>query len=80
MFDLPTAYYITAVEIPEATIVGVLEASEERADRYGLLFAEGNPLVVCVNRALGELRDEGKLDEFAQEWLEQAGDIKTITP
>ncbi len=80
VFDLPTAYYITAVEIPEATIVGVLEASEERADRYGLLFAEGNPLVVCVNRALGELRDEGKLDEFAQEWLEQAGDIKTITP
>ncbi|MGH8928361.1 MAG: ABC transporter substrate-binding protein, partial [Acidimicrobiia bacterium] len=79
VFDLPTAYFITAVEIPEATIVGVLEASEGQADRFGLLFADGNPLVDCVNGALESLEADGTLDALAEEWLAQAGEIKTIT-
>jgi polar amino acid transport system substrate-binding protein len=79
VFDLPTAYYITAVEIPEATIVGVLEASDEQADRYGLLFEEGSPITECVNQALEQLREEGTLDALAEEWLQQAGDIPTLT-
>ena len=36
--DLPTAYFITAVEIPEATIVAQFEAPAAEPDRYGLLF------------------------------------------
>lgn len=79
VFDLPTAYYITAVEIPEATIVGVLEASDEQADRYGLLFEEGSPIADCINQALEQLREEGTLDALAEEWLQQAGDIPTLT-
>jgi polar amino acid transport system substrate-binding protein len=79
VFDLPTAYYITAVEIPEAAIVGVLEASEAQADRFGLLFADGNPLVTCVNQALATLRSNGTLDSLAEQWLAQEGEIKTIT-
>ena len=79
VFDLPTAYYITAVEIPEATIVGVLEASDEQADRYGLLFEEGSPITDCVDQALEQLREEGTLDALAEEWLQQAGDIPTLT-
>jgi len=79
VFDLPTAYFITAVEIPEATIVGVLEASEAQADRFGLLFASGSPLVPCVNEALAALDSAGTLDALAEEWLAQEGTIKTIT-
>lgn len=79
VFDLPTAYFITAVEIPEATIVGVLEASEAQADRFGLLFASGSTLVPCVNEALASLRTAGTLDALAEEWLAQEGTIKTIT-
>ncbi len=78
--DLPTAYFITAVEIEGSEIAGVLEASEAQADRYGLLFAEGNPLVACVNQAIEGLRADGTLAGFEQEWLEQAGDLRTITP
>ncbi len=79
VFDLPTAHFITAVEIPEATIVGVLEASEEQADRFGLLFADGSPLVACVNEALEALEADGTLDSLAEQWLASEGEIKTIT-
>jgi polar amino acid transport system substrate-binding protein len=79
VFDLPTAYYITAVEIPEATIVGAFEVSEEQADNFGLLFAKGNTLKVCVDAVIRDLRDAGTLDALAEEWLQQEGDIPTIS-
>jgi polar amino acid transport system substrate-binding protein len=79
VFDLPTAFFITAVEMPDTTIVGVLEASEEQADRFGLLFADGNSLVDCVNGALEALEADGTLDALAEEWLASEGEIKTIT-
>jgi polar amino acid transport system substrate-binding protein len=79
VFDLPTAYYITSVEIPEATIVGQLETPEDQADHFGLLFADGSSLVPCVNESLATLRSAGTLDALAEEWLAQEGSIKTIT-
>ncbi len=79
VFDLPTAYFITAVEMPDTTIVGVLEASEAQADRFGLLFADGNSLVDCVNGALEVLEADGTLDALAEQWLASEGEIKTIT-
>ena len=66
VFDLPTAHYVTTVEIPEAKIVGVLEASEEQADRFGLLFPDGSSLVACVNTALEALESDGTLDALTE--------------
>lgn len=81
--DLPTAYYMTAVQIPdqgaEGIIVAQFEASAQNPDEYGMLFADGNPLVACVNVALGELKDEGTLQQLEDEWLAQGGDIVTIS-
>ena len=76
--DGPTAFYITAVEIPEATIVGALEEVGSAPEELGLLFEDGNSLVPCVNAAIAELKSEGKFDEFAEEWLAGIGDYKTI--
>lgn len=39
------------------------------ASPYVLLFAEGNPLVSCVNGALAELDATGELTALADEWL-----------
>jgi polar amino acid transport system substrate-binding protein len=78
VFDLPTAYYITAVEIPNSSIVGVLPVSGE-AEELGMLFEDGSELVPCVNEALATLRDDGTLDELQQEWLQAGGDIPTLT-
>jgi polar amino acid transport system substrate-binding protein len=66
--DLPTAYYITAVEIPDGTIVGQFPA-QDGGEEFGLLFQKGNPLVTCVNRALDELKTSGALQAIQDEWL-----------
>lgn len=78
VFDVPTAYYITAVEITDATIIGVLPQGGE-PDELGMLFEDGNPLVECVNAALATLRDNGTLEALEEEWLRLGGDIPTLT-
>ncbi len=81
--DLPTAYFMNAVQIPEQGAEGVIVAQfgtpAENPDEYGLLFAPDNPLVPCVNEALGVLRDAGTLQELEDTWLTAGGDIPTIT-
>jgi polar amino acid transport system substrate-binding protein len=78
--DLPTAYFIAAVEIEDAIIAAQFGPTAAAPDEYGLLFAEGNSLVGCVNQALGALRAAGRLDALEEEWLAQGGGIVTISP
>ena len=78
VFDLPTAYFITAVEIPDASIVGVLPVAED-AEELGFLFEDGSPLVDCVNVALAALEDDGTLAELQEQYLNQGGDIPELT-
>lgn len=79
VLDLPAAYYMTAVEVEGSIIAGQFEAEAAAPDDYGLLFAEGNSLVSCVNAALAELKDEGKLQELEDTWLTQGGGIPIIS-
>lgn len=66
--DLPTAYYITAVEIENSKIVGQF-AAQEGGEQFGMLFAKGNPLVTCVNKVLGDLKASGELQAIQDQWL-----------
>jgi len=77
VFDLPTAYYITAVEIEGSSIIGVLP-QQGPAEELGFLFEKDSKLVDCVNQALGKVKTSGKLDELDKEWLNQGGDIPTL--
>ncbi len=77
--DLPTAYFITAVEIEGAVIVAQFGASAAAPDLYGMLFADGNSLVGCVNDALATLRGDGTLAALENEWLAQGGGVPTIS-
>lgn len=66
--DLPTAYYVTAVEFDDSKIVGQFQATAA-GEEFGLLLQKGNPLVTCVNRALTTLKDSGELQEIQDAWL-----------
>ena len=66
--DLPTAFYITAVEIPKGQIIGQLPAPAD-AEQFGMLFAKGNPLVTCVNAVLADMKASGELQAIQDEWL-----------
>ncbi|MDH3679299.1 MAG: transporter substrate-binding domain-containing protein [Acidimicrobiia bacterium] len=79
VFDRPTAYYITSVEIPEASIIGVLPRAGGATEELGMLFEEGSPLVECVNEALTTLRDNGTIEGLEDEWLNEGGAIPTLT-
>lgn len=79
VFDLPTAYFVTAVEITDASIIGVLPRTDGEPEELGMLFEEGSPLVPCVNDALAELRSNGTLDAIEDEWLNQGGSVPTLS-
>jgi polar amino acid transport system substrate-binding protein len=66
--DLPTAYYITAVEIEDSKILGQFPA-QGGGEQFGLLFEKGNPLVGCVNKVLADLSSSGQLQAIQDEWL-----------
>jgi polar amino acid transport system substrate-binding protein len=76
--DLPTAFYITAVEIPKATIIGQFEAEGSAPEEFGMLFEKGNPLVACVNEALAALTADGTLDQLEQQWLSDVVDVPVL--
>lgn len=77
--DLPTAYFVTAVQVEGSVIAGQFEAEAAAPDEYGMLFAKGNSLVPCVNTALEALRENGKLQEIEDLYLNQEGGIPTIS-
>ncbi|HEY7197726.1 MAG TPA: ABC transporter substrate-binding protein [Gaiellaceae bacterium] len=68
--DLPTAFFITAVQVPDGKIVGQFP-SVGGQEHFGLVLAKDSPLTECVNKALGELRDDGTLDELQKKWLSE---------
>jgi polar amino acid transport system substrate-binding protein len=74
--DLPTAFFITAVQVPKGTIVGQVAA--ETQEYFGLVFEEGNPLRDCVNEALAAMREDGTLDAIEQEWLADKADAPVL--
>ena len=78
VFDLPTAYFVTAVEITDASIIGVLPRTGE-PEELGMLFEEGSPLVSCVNDALAALRSNGTIEALEDEWLNQGGSVPTLS-
>lgn len=66
ILDLPTASYVSAVQIPGSKLVGQFEPTGEH---LGMLFQKDNPLVTCVNQALASLKADGTLEALQQKWL-----------
>jgi polar amino acid transport system substrate-binding protein len=76
--DVPTAFYITAVEIPKGTIIGQFQPETGEQEEFGMLFEEGSDLVPCVNEALAALRDNGTLADIEQQWLSDVVDVPVL--
>jgi polar amino acid transport system substrate-binding protein len=67
--DLPTAFYVTAVQVPHSKILGQFPTSSGSGGYFGMVFAKGNPLATCVNGALASLRRTGALAKIQNQWL-----------
>jgi polar amino acid transport system substrate-binding protein len=66
--DLPTALYLTAVELDGGKIVGQL-AGATSGDSFGLVLDKGSNLTAAVSAAVDTLRDNGTLAALAEKWL-----------
>jgi polar amino acid transport system substrate-binding protein len=69
--DLPTAFYITSAQLPGSKVLGQFP-SQAGGEHFGMVFARGNPLAACVNRALSRLKKSGTLAGIHQQWLAKA--------
>ena len=65
--DLPTAFYLTAAEIPEAKITGQFAAPG--GDNWGVVLGKDSELTDCVNQAIGKLKDSGELQQITDKWM-----------
>jgi polar amino acid transport system substrate-binding protein len=65
--DLPSAFYLTAAQVPSATIVGQFDAPG--GDSWGALLEKGSKLTSCVNQALGDLKSSGELKQITDRWM-----------
>jgi polar amino acid transport system substrate-binding protein len=68
--DLPTALYLTAVQVPNAKVVG--QFSVPGGDQWGALLEKGSELTPCVSQAIEELEESGELEEITQRWMSKA--------
>jgi polar amino acid transport system substrate-binding protein len=69
--DLPTAFYVSAAQVPNSKVLGQFETGGG-AGYFGMVFAKGNPLAACVDQALAKLRANGTLKQLEQKWLAKA--------
>jgi len=69
--DLPTAFYVSAAQVPNSEVLGQFETGGG-AGYFGMVFAKGNPLAACVDKALAKLRANGALQQIQQQWLAKA--------
>jgi len=69
--DLPTAFYVTAVQVPNSKVLGQFP-TQSGGEHFGMVFQKGNPLASCVNRALATMKKSGQLKRIQQTWLAKA--------
>lgn len=67
--DLPTAFYLTGVELTGGKIVGQLPQSSGISDSWGFVLSKDSPLTDSINEALQSLIDSGRLQEITDTWL-----------
>ncbi len=74
--DLPTALYLTAAQVENATIVGQFGKAE--GEEWGALLGKGSSLTGCVSGAIEALDESGELEKITQRWMSQAADAPQL--
>jgi polar amino acid transport system substrate-binding protein len=75
--DLPTALYLTAAQVPTATVVGQFEAAG-KADQWGALLQKGSSLTPCVSAAIDALQSSGELPKIEKQWMSDSADAPVL--
>lgn len=76
--DLPTADFITNVQLEDSTIVGQFAGGTP--EHFSAVLAKDSPLTACVNAALDALTADGTLDDLASEFLPFQDSVPLFQP
>ena len=76
--DLPTADYITNVQLSDSKIVG--QFSGGTPEYFSAVLAKDSPLTECVNEAIAGLAADGTLDALASQFLPFQDTVPTFQP
>ena len=75
--DLPSAFYLTGVELDGGLIVGQF-ADATGGDNFGLVLQKGSALTAPVTAAVDALRADGTLATLEQKWLSEAVSVPVL--
>jgi polar amino acid transport system substrate-binding protein len=75
--DLPTSFYVTAVQVEDGKIVGQF-ANKGGKEGFGLVFEKGNKLRTCVNKAIDRLWKKGTIAKLQQAWLSRVAGAPVV--
>jgi polar amino acid transport system substrate-binding protein len=67
--DLPTAFFVTAVQYEDGVIVGQFPPAAGEQEHFSVVLEKDSPLTDCVNVAIAALKESGELDAITKEWL-----------
>jgi polar amino acid transport system substrate-binding protein len=76
--DLPTADFITNVQLEDSTIVGQFAGGTP--EHFSAVLAKDSPLTACVNAALEALTADGTLGDLASEFLPFQDSVPLFQP
>lgn len=71
--DLPTAFFATAVQLENGTIVGSLPTAGQEIEHFSVVLDLGSPLTACVNEAIAAITADGTLAAITEEWITGQG-------
>ena len=77
--DLPTAFYLSGVEVPNGLIVGQLPSTGS-GDQFGLLLTKGSALTSCVSGAVDAITADGTLAAITDKWLATDAGAPVLKP
>jgi polar amino acid transport system substrate-binding protein len=76
--DLPTAFFVTAVQLENGVIVGQFPPAEGEQEHFSVVLEKDSPLTDCVNQAIAALDESGELESITQEWLSENADAPVL--
>jgi len=74
--DVPTAYFLTAVQVKDGAIVGQFPAPG--GDEWGALLEKDSALTACVSQAIDDLTASGELPELEKQWMSEVTDAPVL--
>ena len=78
LVDLPTAFFITAVQMDDGVIVGQFPPVGGEQEHFSFVLELHSALTDCVNTAIASLKANGSLDAITQEWMADKADAPLI--